>query len=115
MCEACATVKCELRQSARFTLQTPTLSRKKANSMLFLIARGVTLGFTAGMLPGPLQTYLIQTTLVQGWRKSLIMVISPLIADIPVIILTVFVLAQLPPAFIRIVQIVGGLFVLYLA
>ena len=39
--------------------------------MLALITRGATLGLTAGVLPGPLQTYLIQTTLTQGWRKSL--------------------------------------------
>ncbi len=61
--------------------------------MLALIARGFTLGLTAGILPGPLQTYLIQTTLLQGWRKALIIVISPLLADLPLIVLTVFVLA----------------------
>jgi len=83
--------------------------------MLFLIARGLALGFTAGMLPGPLQTYLIQTTLTQGWRKSLILVISPLLTDAPLILLTLFVLAQFPPQFIRLIQIVGGLFVLWLA
>jgi threonine/homoserine/homoserine lactone efflux protein len=83
--------------------------------MLFLIARGFTLGLTAGIMPGPLQTYLIQTTLTQGWRKSIIMVISPLIADTPMILITLFVLAQFPPEFIRIIQIVGGLFVLWLA
>lgn len=83
--------------------------------MLFLIARGLTLGFTAGMLPGPLQTYIIQTTLTQGWRKALIIIISPLLADFPLILLTVFVLAQFPPGFIRAIQIVGGLFVLWLA
>lgn len=83
--------------------------------MLALITRGMTLGFTAGMLPGPLQTYLIQTTLTQGWRKSLPLVFSPLIADIPVIILTTVILAQVPPELIRVIQILGGLFVLWLA
>ncbi|MEP7290446.1 MAG: LysE family transporter [Chloroflexota bacterium] len=83
--------------------------------MLTLITRGATLGLTAGILPGPLQTYLIQTTLTQGWRKSILLIVSPLIADIPVIILTVFILSQFPPEFIRAVQIIGGLFVLWLA
>ena len=83
--------------------------------MLALVTRGITLGLTAGVLPGPLQTYIIQTTLTQGWRKALILVLSPLIADIPMIVLTVFVLAQFPPEFIRVIQIVGGLFVLWLA
>ncbi len=83
--------------------------------MIALISQGCTLGFTAGMSPGPLQTYLIETTLTQGWRKSLIVVISPLVADIPVIALTLLLLAQFPPEFIRAIQIVGGLYVLVLA
>ncbi|MCC6805094.1 MAG: LysE family transporter, partial [Anaerolineae bacterium] len=83
--------------------------------MLALIARGITLGLTAGVLPGPLQTFLIQTTLTQGWRKGIILVFSPLLSDIPIILLTVLVLAQFPPDFIRVVQIAGGLFVLWLA
>ncbi len=83
--------------------------------MLALIARGLTLGLTAGILPGPLQTYLIQTTLLQGWRKALIIVIAPLLGDLPLIVLTVLVLQQFPPEFIRAIQIVGGLFVLWLA
>ncbi len=83
--------------------------------MLFLIARGLTLGLTAGILPGPIQSLIIQMTLTQGWRKSLVLVFSPLLSDIPVIVLTVFVLAQFPPEFIRAIQIVGGLFVLWLA
>lgn len=83
--------------------------------MLALMTRGVTLGLTAGMLPGPLQTYLIQTTLTQGWRKSLPLVLSPLIADIPVILLTTLVLSQVPSELIRVIQILGGFFVLWLA
>ncbi len=83
--------------------------------MLALIIRGITLGLTAGILPGPLQSFMIQMTLMQGWRKSIVMIFSPLIADIPVIILTTFVLAQIPPEFIRLIQIAGGLFVLWLA
>lgn len=83
--------------------------------MLSLITQGVTLGVTAGVLPGPLQTFIIQTTLVQGWRKSIVMIFSPLIADLPVIVLTTVVLSQIPPEFIRLIQIVGGLFVLWLA
>ncbi|MCZ2096159.1 MAG: LysE family transporter [Anaerolineae bacterium] len=83
--------------------------------MLALIARGITLGLTAGILPGPLQTFLIQTTLTQGGRRGIVAVFSPLLSDIPIILLTVLVLAQFPPEFIRVVQIAGGLFVLWLA
>lgn len=83
--------------------------------MLFLIARGITLGFTAGVLPGPLQTYLINTTLLLGWRRSLIIIFAPLIMDGPLIVLVLFFFRQFPPELLRGLQIAGGLFVLWLA
>lgn len=82
--------------------------------MEFLLS-GITLGLSAGLLPGPLQTYLIQLALTLGWRRTLIAVLSPLIADIPVIILMVFILSRFPPEITRWLQIAGGLFVLWLA
>ena len=83
--------------------------------MLFLIARGMTHRLDRRDDPRPLQTYLIQTTLTQGWRKALPLIISPLVSDFPLILLTVFVLERFPPEFIRVIQIMGGLFVLWLA
>ncbi len=83
--------------------------------MLTLIARGVSLGFTAAMLPGPLQAYLMQTALTHGWRKAGVIAFTPLVIDAPIILLVVFVLSGFPPALIQVVQIIGGLFVLYLA
>ncbi|MDZ4768247.1 MAG: LysE family transporter [Chloroflexota bacterium] len=83
--------------------------------MLTWLAQGASLGFTAGSSPGPLQTFLIQTTLAQGWRRALVCILSPLISDIPFVILTVFIINQFPPEVIRIVQIVGGFFMFYLA
>ena len=83
--------------------------------MLSLITQGVSLGFTAGASPGPLQSYLISTTLAQGWRKSLIVIVTPLIADIPIILLTVVILKDLPAGIVRAVQIVGGAYLLWIA
>lgn len=83
--------------------------------MLDLVARGIGLGFAAGANPGPFQNYLISTTLAQGWRKSIIVVFAPIPTDIPIILLSVFLLNQLPPQFTPVIQIVGGLFLLWLA
>lgn len=83
--------------------------------MELLVFSAVSLGLSASLLPGPLQTYLIQLTLSLGWRRSLIAVLSPLIADIPVIVLMVFILSQFPADITRYLQIVGGFFVLWLA
>lgn len=83
--------------------------------MLALLLRGISLGFTAGVMPGPYQSYVINTTLLLGWRRSIITIFSPLLADIPIIILVVFLLGQLPPEVIRLIKVAGGLLLLWIA
>jgi threonine/homoserine/homoserine lactone efflux protein len=83
--------------------------------MFNLVSQGVSLGFSAGAMPGPFQSYLISSALAYGWRKSLIIIFSPLITDGPIILLTVFILRQVPDGFIQIVRIVGGLYLLWIA
>jgi threonine/homoserine/homoserine lactone efflux protein len=83
--------------------------------MLELITRGAGLGLTATVMPGPLQTLVINSALSFGWRKSIIVIFAPLIADIPVMLLTFTLLSQMPVLFAVTLSIVGGLFTLYLA
>ncbi|NDJ62600.1 MAG: LysE family transporter [Chloroflexi bacterium] len=83
--------------------------------MLSLIARAIPIGLAAGFNPGPLQTYLINTTIAYGWRRGLLIVFSPFIADLPLMVAAVVLLAQFPPEFIRAIQLIGGLYVWYLA
>ena len=79
------------------------------------LLQGLTLGFAAGAQPGPFQTYLISQTLSQGWRRTWIAAFAPLISDGPIVALALLVLSQIPDWFQRVLQIVGGVFVLYLA
>jgi threonine/homoserine/homoserine lactone efflux protein len=83
--------------------------------MLAFLTRGISLGFAAGVLPGPLQSYIIGTTLAQGWQRGIVIIFSPLLVDIPIILLVVFIMQQLPAGFVRVVQVAGGLFLLWLA
>jgi len=83
--------------------------------MLALIAQAIGYGFVAGTSPGPLQSFLVSTTLNYGWRRGLLVVIAPLLTDVPIIIVMVFLLEQLPDLLLNLIQIVGGLFVLWLA
>ncbi len=83
--------------------------------MLTFLLQGLTLGFAAGAQPGPFQTYLISQTLSQGWRRAWIAAFAPLLSDGPIVALVLLVLSQVPDWFQRVLQIVGGLFVLYLA
>ena len=83
--------------------------------MIELIGRGISLGVFAGSMPGPLQALLINETLLGGWRRSFVIAFSPLLTDMPIIVVVVFFLDQLPDGFIPAIQLVGGGFVLYLA
>ena len=83
--------------------------------MFAYLLQGLTLGFAAGAQPGPFQTYLISQTLSQGWRRTWIAAFAPLLSDGPIVALVLLVLSQVPDWFQRVLQIVGGLFVLYLA
>ena len=83
--------------------------------MLAFLIQGLSLGFTAGATPGPLQTFMIQSSVKYGWHRALICIVSPLISDIPFVFLTLFVLRQFPSQIIQGVQIFGGAFVLFLA
>src|SRR5512135_1176072 len=83
--------------------------------IISLLVEGCGLGFTAAVQPGPLQTYILTQTLRYGWRRALPTIFAPLFSDGPVIVLTLFVLVQLPASILSLIQVAGGVFILYLA
>ncbi len=83
--------------------------------IISLLAQGCGLGFTAAVQPGPLQTYIMTQTLQHGWRRALPTIFAPLLSDGPIMLLTLFVLVQLPADVLRFMRIGGGVFILYLA
>ena len=76
---------------------------------------GLALGISAGAAPGPMQAYLISETLSGGWRRSIRLIFVPILSDTPIIILTTFILNQVPDYLLRAISLIGGVFVLYLA
>jgi threonine/homoserine/homoserine lactone efflux protein len=76
---------------------------------------GATYAFAAAVQPGPFQTYLISSTLTQGWRRTAPAVLAPILSDIPIIALVLLVLTQVPPFVLHLLRLAGGLFLLYLA
>ena len=83
--------------------------------MFILIQRAVGFGVAAGSTPGPLLTYIINETLLHGWRHSVFIIFTPLLTDAPIILLSVLVLDQFPDGVLTAISIVGGLFVLWMA
>jgi threonine/homoserine/homoserine lactone efflux protein len=62
-----------------------------------------------------MQAFLLSQTLKNGWLKTLPAALAPLISDGPIIVLVLFILAQVPESGLRLIRIAGGLFILYLA
>jgi threonine/homoserine/homoserine lactone efflux protein len=84
-------------------------------TFLTLLLQGAALGLTAAASPGPFQTLLISESLAGGWRRGAPVAFAPLITDLPIILLSLFLLDQITGGFLRFVSLAGGLFVLYLA
>lgn len=83
--------------------------------MLQYLILGITFAFAAAVQPGPLQAYLINKALTNGWRRTIAASFSPIISDGPIIVIVLLILVNMPQALIHILQIIGGLFLLYLA
>ena len=79
------------------------------------IQRAAEFGASAGLNFGALHTLLINVTLAQGWRYGLIIVFLPLLTDIPIILLMLFVLSALPPTAVPLLNIAGGIAVFIIA
>ncbi|SEL26114.1 LysE family translocator [Ectothiorhodospira marina] len=60
-----------------------------------ILFMGVVLGLSAGVAPGPLLALVISETLQHGVRSGMKVALAPLLTDLPIILLTLFILAQL--------------------
>ena len=83
--------------------------------MSYYIIFGITYGFAATLQPGPLQAYILSQIIKKGWKATLPTSFAPLVADIPIFIIVFIIFNNLPPQFLNIVRIVGGLFLFYLS
>lgn len=84
--------------------------------MLFAsILTAATIGFSAAVTPGPLQAVFLSYAVKGGWKKALPAAFAPLVTDGPVVLLVLLILNNLPEMFLRILQVAGGIFIIYLA
>lgn len=79
-----------------------------------LLVQGLALGFSAAAQPGPFQAYLLAQSARNGAVRTLPVALVPLVSDPPVIAVVLAVLSQVPAGFLRVLQVAGGAFVLWL-
>jgi len=84
-------------------------------TILPFLVQGASLGLTASVSPGPLLFYLISQSLSGGWKRGFIVAIAPLVSDLPLVIIILVLLDHVPPLFLRLLSIAGGIYVIYLA
>ena len=84
--------------------------------MLNFLGIGLILGLSAGFAPGPLLTLVISETLQHDLKAGVKVALAPIITDLPIIILTLFILVNLSGfhEVLGVISCAGGLFVLYL-
>ncbi len=83
--------------------------------MINYLIFGLSYAFACVVQPGPFQAFLLSQSLTNGWRKTIPLVFAPLVSDIPVIILVLLVITNLPQAVLWGLQCLGGLFLIFLA
>lgn len=82
--------------------------------MISYLTIGIILGLSAGFAPGPLLTLVISETLQHGIRSGIKIALAPIITDMPIIFVTLFILAKLSSFHhvLGIISLAGGFFIL---
>ncbi len=82
-----------------------------------IILSGVVLGASAGFAPGPLMTLVLMQTLQHGTKEGCKTALVPLLTDLPVILLSLFLITRVAGlnTFLGVISLAGGAFVLHLA
>jgi threonine/homoserine/homoserine lactone efflux protein len=84
--------------------------------MIHFLAIGTILGLSAGFTPGPLLTLVITETLQHDIKSGVKVALAPIITDLPIIILTLLILAELSNFhnLLGIISLTGGFFILFM-
>ncbi len=85
--------------------------------MIYFLTIGTVLGLSAGFTPGPLLTLVISETLQHDIKSGVKVALAPIITDLPIIILTLFVLSKLTSFhnILGVISLVGGFFILFMS
>ena len=85
--------------------------------MISALVTGFIFGLSSGLAPGPLLVLLITQTLRHNTREGIKVAAAPLITDLPIVLLSLFVLIQLEHfnRALALISMAGGLYVLYLS
>jgi len=86
------------------------------SGMIEYLTIGTVLGLSAGFAPGPLLTLVISETFQHDISAGIKVALAPVLTDLPIIILTVFILAKLSGfhGILGAISLAGGFLILYM-
>jgi threonine/homoserine/homoserine lactone efflux protein len=76
--------------------------------MIAIFLHSLSFATTPLLTFGPFKIFVLSQALQQGWRPTLPLALTPLVADIPVILLVWLALHQLPDPAIDVLRVSGG-------
>ena len=76
--------------------------------MLTYLLQGIALGFGSGVAPGPMLALVLSASLRGGFRNGAVVAMSPLLTDVPIVVLCMTVLSQLPDGAMRVLAYAGA-------
>jgi threonine/homoserine/homoserine lactone efflux protein len=84
--------------------------------MINFLTIGTILGLSAGFAPGPLLTLVISETIQHDIKSGIKVALAPIITDLPIIILTLFILAKLSNfhSILGVISLTGGFVILFM-
>lgn len=84
--------------------------------MIRYVTFGMILGLSAGFAPGPLLTLVITETLRHDIKSGIKVALAPIITDLPIIILSIFILSALSDfhGMVGIISLAGSFFILFM-
>ena len=85
--------------------------------MITYLIAGITLGFAAGISPGPLLIMVITETIKHDKKQGIKMALVPLVSDLPIVLFSVFVVYKISNSntLLAIISFLGAIFLIYLA
>jgi threonine/homoserine/homoserine lactone efflux protein len=75
---------------------------------------GLTIGWAAGISPGPLNLLVVQSALRSGAAAGALVAIAPLVTDAPIVALSIFVASTVSETVLAAMSITGGLYLVWL-
>lgn len=81
--------------------------------MIHSLSIGIILGLSAGFAPGPLLTLVISESLQYGIKAGIKVALAPIISDLPIILLTLFIASRLSGFNfgLGVISLIGGIFI----